>query len=266
MGQHVSDTGFATSTGADVRLLLSTWKNDHDEWVQAIVRQALSTGRALVACDVGDVYALFRQEKALDARTLPKGPPLAAAAPAAESKKFLRVTSLSEITGVNALVSGAVMTPHEGLAILHGENSSGKTGYSRLFKPLAASRTADQILGDVSQTSEFAQGALIVYDIGESEPRFRWSGETGDVAPSTRRCRVRLRSREPGVAQPRECRHSGRQGSDRRGPHYLRDRRVGAAVLDPAARDQLPARGDARRAYTDLRTVQALADTNGDID
>ncbi|MFE4464063.1 hypothetical protein ACFRCR_02990 [Oerskovia sp. NPDC056781] len=182
----MSDTDSATSTGADARVLLSTWANDNDEWVRAIVRPVLSTGRALVGSDVDDVYALFRQEKALDARTLPKEPPLAVAASPAESDEVLRITSLSEITGVNALVSGAVITPHEGLTILYGENGTGKTGYSRLFKTLAASRTADQILGDVSQASASAQGALIAYNLGEIEHRFRWSGETGGVAPFTR--------------------------------------------------------------------------------
>lgn len=182
----MSDTDSATTTGADARVLLSTWVNDNDEWVRAIVRGVLSTGRALVDSDLDDAYALFRQEKALDTRTLPKEPPLAVAASPAESDEVLRITSLSEITGVNALVSGAVITPHEGLTILYGENGTGKTGYSRLFKTLAASRTEDQILGDVSQETASEQGALIAYALGETEHRFRWSGETGGVAPFTR--------------------------------------------------------------------------------
>ncbi|MDO4039280.1 AAA family ATPase [Clavibacter michiganensis] len=167
-------------------MLLSTWANDNDEWVVAIARLVLSTGRALLDTDIDDVYALFRQENALDGRTLPKELPLAVAASPAESDEVLRITSLSEITGVNALVSDAVITPHEGLTILYGENGTGKTGYSRLFKALAASRTADQILGDVSHATASAQGALIAYNLGDTEHSFRWSGETGGVTPFTR--------------------------------------------------------------------------------
>ncbi|GAA3819521.1 AAA family ATPase [Cellulomonas soli] len=182
----MGDSESSTSSAADARVLLSTWANDNDEWVRAIVRRVLSAGRALVDSDVDEVYALFRQEKALDSRTLPKEPLLAVAASPAESDEVLRITSLSEVTGVNALVSGAVITPHAGLTLLYGENGTGKTGYSRLFKTLAGSRNADQILGDVSQANTTAQSALIAYDLGETGHTFRWSGETGGVAPFTR--------------------------------------------------------------------------------
>jgi hypothetical protein len=183
----VSETQPAVSAGVDARELLSTWANGTDEWVRAIVRRVLSDGRVLTDSDVDDVYALFRQEKALDTRTLPKEPLLAVASSPAESDEVLRITSLSEITGVNALVAGAVIEPHEGLTILYGENGTGKTGYSRLFKTLAASRTADEILGDVSQpTATTSQSALIKYDLGETPHTFRWSGESGGVSPFTR--------------------------------------------------------------------------------
>ncbi|WP_454050595.1 AAA family ATPase [Cellulomonas sp. Marseille-Q8402] len=182
----MSETEPAVSAGVDARELLSTWANGTDEWVRAIVRRVLSDGRALPASEIDDVYALFRQEKALDTRALPKEPLLAVASSPTESDEVLRITSLSQITGVNALVGGAVIEPHEGLTILYGENGTGKTGYSRLFKTLAASRTADEILGDVSQPTVTAQSALIKYDLGETPHTFRWSGEAGGVSPFTR--------------------------------------------------------------------------------
>lgn len=276
----MSDTNSATSTGADARVLLSTWANDNDEWVRAIVRGVLSTGRALVDSDVDDVYALFRQEKALDARRLPKEPPLAVAASPAESDEVLRITSLSEITGVNALVSGAVITPHEGLTILYGENGTGKTGYSRLFKTLAASRTADQILGDVSQATASAQSALIAYDLGETEHRFRWAGETGGVAPFTRMSIFDSPSVNAHVDADLEYVYvpaslalfnhvnAGIQAIEARIAADLAALATGASALlariprDATAYPLVETLG----ASTDLDTLRALADTTGDVD
>ncbi|MBN9180001.1 MAG: hypothetical protein J0J00_05530, partial [Microbacterium sp.] len=97
----------------------------------------------------------------------------------------LMVTSLSDVAGVNALISGGVIEPHEGLTILFGENGTGKTGYSRIFKALAASRTADVILGDIEATSPQSPSATIGYLLGTEARTYAWTGQRG-VAPFTR--------------------------------------------------------------------------------
>jgi hypothetical protein len=79
---------------------------------------------------------------------------LSTASNAEEADEPLIIEKLSDVAGVNALVPGAVIEPHEGLTILFGENATGKTGYSRIFKALAASRTADDvILGNIAAES-----------------------------------------------------------------------------------------------------------------
>ncbi len=181
----VTDVETITMTGFDARGLLVRWANDADEWVRSVVRRVLNDGRPLTDSDVDAVYELFRQEKALDTRTLPREPPLAIGASPAEADEVLRITSLSEVTGVNALLPGAVIDPHDGLTILYGENGTGKTGYSRLFKALAASRTADPILGDLSKSTVDSRTAMVSYTLGDAEHTFRWSGEVG-VSPFTR--------------------------------------------------------------------------------
>ena len=66
----------------------------------------------------------------------------------------LSIIRLSEVVGVNAIVTGSVIEPHPGMTILFGENGTGKTGYARIFKALAGSRTADTILGDIAASEE----------------------------------------------------------------------------------------------------------------
>ncbi|WP_457062878.1 AAA family ATPase [Mycobacteroides abscessus] len=169
----------------DPRETLATWANEQDEWVRSIVRRVLGTGRALSSDDIDVVYALFRQEKALDERTLPTEPGLTAEVLEEDAELPLAITRLSEVTGVNAIVTGSVIEPHAGMTILFGENGTGKTGYARIFKALAGSRTADAILSDITVTEVAPTSAKVEYTVGPEVKEFAWTGEQGQ-APFTR--------------------------------------------------------------------------------
>lgn len=169
----------------DPREVLASWANEQDEWVRAIVRQVLSSGRALPAADLDAVYSLFRQEKGIDERTLPPEAPLAVDLAEEDAELPLVITNLSEVTGVNAIVPGSVIEPHSGITILFGENGTGKTGYSRIFKALAGSRTADIVLGNIAAEEEVPQTAKVEYTLGSDARVLAWAGEHG-VAPFTR--------------------------------------------------------------------------------
>lgn len=173
------------SARTDPRELLSNWANGSDEWTRFIVRQVLASGRPLGADAQERAYALFRQEKALDARQFPTEEPLVLIEREDEALEPLALTSLSHVEGVNALEAGGVIEPHEGLTILFGENGTGKTGYSRIFKALAASRTADEILSDISVAAPQPQSATIGYSLGAETKTYVWTGQRG-VAPFTR--------------------------------------------------------------------------------
>jgi hypothetical protein len=180
-----SDGEHQTADGDDPRSVLSVWANESDEWVRNIVRQVLSTGRPLSTEQANTAYQLFRQEKLLDTRELPSEPQLTTAAAPQEVEEPLSLTRISEVTGVNALEPGAVIEPHAGLTILFGENGTGKTGYARILKALADSRTADVILGDISQDATTPPSAKVEYRLGEHPDTVQWRGEIG-LAPFTR--------------------------------------------------------------------------------
>lgn len=184
MGRDMDDTAKA-SARADPREVLSTWANGVDEWTRFIVRQVLAGGRSLDADDEQRAYALFRQEKGFDDRELPPEEPLVRIEREDEAVEPLILTSLSDVVGVNALEAGGVIEPHEGLTILFGENGTGKTGYSRIFKALAASRTADDILGDITLDEQQPQSATIGYALGAEAKTYAWTGQLG-VTPFNR--------------------------------------------------------------------------------
>lgn len=147
--------------------------------------EVIASGRPVGEATIDRAYQLFRQEKALDERTLPEVAPLSTETRQDEAAPPLSIVRLSEVRGVNALVSDAVIEPHEGLTILYGENGTGKTGYSRILKALADSRTADEILGNINAEDSEVQGATIEYKIGDHEEALAWGGERG-ISPFTR--------------------------------------------------------------------------------
>ena len=169
----------------DARALLADWANAKDEWVRLLVAEVIATARPVGESTIEKAFQLFRQEKALDKRELPGVPQLNVEARQDESAPPLTLTRLSEVHGINALVSGSVIEPHEGLTILYGENGTGKTGYSRVFKALANSRTADTILGDIEADAVEEQSAKLEFTLGDQTQTLAWVGDRG-VSPFTR--------------------------------------------------------------------------------
>lgn len=169
----------------DPRALLTDWANAKDEWVRLLVAEVIASARPIGDSTIEKAYQLFRQEKALDKRELPVVPQLNVEARHDESAPPLTLTRLSEVHGVNALVSGSAIEPHEGLTILYGENGTGKTGYSRIFKALANSRTADTILGDIEADAVENQSAKLEFTLGDRAQTLAWTGDRG-VSPFTR--------------------------------------------------------------------------------
>ncbi len=187
------ETEIATTEAADdeilvvtePRALLAHWANDKDEWVRSVVGEVILAGGVLTEAQVQAAYELFRQEKGFDERTFDKVGPLVVDVNVEEKAPPLVISKLSEVRGVNALVPGSVIEPHAGLTVIFGENGTGKTGYARIFKALAKSRTDGEILADVAAEAPEEPSAKILYALGDDEDEFAWGGEHG-VAPFTR--------------------------------------------------------------------------------
>ena len=176
-----------TSSRNDSRDLLVGWANKAPEWARYIVRNVIDNKAPLDGESIATAYELFLQENGLEERTLPDEPLLIASNADTETIVPLKITSLSDVTGVNALGTGNTIEPDPHLTILFGENGTGKTGYSRIFKALAESRTVDKkILGNIAHTQPEAMSATVKYRLGDSdEQRYIWRGEKG-VLPFTR--------------------------------------------------------------------------------
>jgi len=164
---------------------LADWANRKDEWARRLVRLVLASGKPVSDTDIANAYQLFLEEKRIEPRTIANEALIASAATVAEREEPLRLTRLSEVIGVNAIVPGSVVEFNEGLTILFGENGTGKTGYSRILKRLADSRKSEEILGNIHEPSApQTPSATLVYELGSAmanaaNPRLRaWSSST----------------------------------------------------------------------------------------
>ena len=175
------------SSSKNPRDFLVEWANKAPEWARYIVRNVIDNKAPLNGKSIATAYKLFLQENGLEERTLPDEPLLIASNADTETIAPLTITSLSDVIGVNALGTGNVIKPDPHLTILFGENGTGKTGYSRIFKALAESRTVDkEILGNIAHTQPEAMSAIIKYRLGDNDEQcHEWHGEKG-VPPFTR--------------------------------------------------------------------------------
>lgn len=169
----------------DPRTALAEWANQKDEWIRQIARLVLQSGQGLTESDISRVYELFRQEQAIDERRLPPEPSLEVRSDTTEYEAPLEILTISDVHGVNALKSGSTIQFSPGLTILYGENGTGKTGYARILKALANSRTADKVLPDIFDPVVQEPNVIATYKLGDDEQKFVWKGEMGQL-PFTR--------------------------------------------------------------------------------
>jgi AAA domain len=181
-----SDSPETTGSEFDPGTQLAEWANSKDEWTRRIVRLVLASGRPPSKSDTDRVYQLFLEEKRIEPRTLPPEEVIQSASTVAEREDSLVLTELSNVTGVNAIRSGSTILFNRGLTILFGENATGKTGYARILKIMANSRTAEDILSDINDPkAPTSPSAHIKYKLGSAELSKSWHGERGE-APFTR--------------------------------------------------------------------------------
>ena len=164
--------------GQDPRISLVQWANENDEWVRRIVRQILSSDSEMTPEERNLNYQLLKEEKGFEERVLPTEPLTVVSKQTLEKPETLYLTRISNVKGVNALVENAQIDFASGLTLLFGENGTGKTGYARILKCMAGSRSADEILADIFQEGDSTiPYAEIDYRVGEAQSSHQWTGE-----------------------------------------------------------------------------------------
>lgn len=80
----------------------------------------------------------------------------------------VRLKEISEVVGVNALLSGQNLSFSErGLTVIYGDNASGKSGYPRLIREAVTARVKGNLLGNVFSDEDTVQEAKVGYSVGD---------------------------------------------------------------------------------------------------
>jgi hypothetical protein len=170
----------------DPKRLLVDWANKQDAWVRHLVREIMSSRRPLGDDQADELYDAYLVEKGLADGTAPADAPLPYPTDGLAATETLRLVRMAEVSGVNALTPGASIDFSPGLTILYGENGTGKTGYARVLKRLAAVRDAEEIVPNIHSVAKApTPTARIEYELGGVADSVTWKNELG-ISPFTR--------------------------------------------------------------------------------
>lgn len=167
------------------RDLLITWANAQDGWVRLATAKVLDSGSELDGSDVDSLYAQYLAEKGLSEADPVKVELLSSAAGAAEDGATLKLVKLESVEGVNALASDQRIEFNAKLTVVFGENGAGKTGYTRVLKRAAKTRSAETVLGNVHSPAGQQPSAQVTWSLDGVEVTHRWLNEEG-LFPLTR--------------------------------------------------------------------------------
>lgn len=104
----------------------------------------------------------------------------------------VQVTRIAHLEGVNDLVAGAVLDfEPTGLTIIAGSNGTGKSGYTRILKQVAATRASEEVLPNAFDPT-VAPKAVVTYQVGDgvSATDLTWEGGATKVESPMQRVRV----------------------------------------------------------------------------
>ncbi|MBI4965554.1 MAG: AAA family ATPase [Desulfomonile tiedjei] len=167
------------------RKILVDWANKQSNWVRAIVSEVLNTAQTVSDDAVDEIYKMLLAERGLSDEPAPFIPKLLLEEGDVDATERLTLAYIKAVEGVNLLASGQEIFFNPRMTVLFGENASGKSGYVRILKCLAAVRSAEKVLPNIKATQPISCQATVGYKVSDKEQFFEWQNETG-IPPFTR--------------------------------------------------------------------------------
>lgn len=157
------------------------WLTERHKWLQtaaARMIKARALPDAVAINDLADLCILEASKQETDQFECVAAGALAQSA----SQPPIRLSKISEVTGVNAIKDGATLDfGAAGLFVIYGANGSGKSGYSRLIKQICGSRAKEELLGNVFSKERPEPSARIYVTVGDGEKDGTWKLSGGPV-------------------------------------------------------------------------------------
>jgi putative AbiEii toxin of type IV toxin-antitoxin system len=153
------------------------WSNTRPAWQRDALRRIFAAGDVTVP-DLSELVALC---KAAHGLSEPAEPDMLAERHLPISGSRTDAVSLVSMThhrGVNALAFEQTVTFGPNLTVIYGQNTAGKSGYTRILKRACRSRFTEEILGNVlSGEAPLKPLVTILFRIGTDETELAWTPE-----------------------------------------------------------------------------------------
>ena len=154
---------------------LTKWFSERPQWLQMAATRLLQQSE-LNDKDVSELANLCQQEADGELPKTTCSFPAAAFSQGAAGS--LRLCSISEIEGVNALAPKKPLEFGKGnITIVYGNNGSGKSGYVRLLKHVCGARETGILHHNVYKPGPVAQKACISFEQDGVPKTHTWSGQ-----------------------------------------------------------------------------------------
>lgn len=169
-------------SGTDVLDEILAWSEGRALWQRDALRRLL-VAENLSESDISELTELCKQPHGLAEGLVAK--PLDKSQLPDQSTKGgrIEIESIYHHCGVNALAERQSLSFGPNLTIVYGDNASGKSGYTRIFKDACRARGAEDILGNVLSESAPAQQVISIrYRVGNDGTSVEWTGKGEDTA------------------------------------------------------------------------------------
>ncbi|MEN2508601.1 AAA family ATPase [Stutzerimonas stutzeri] len=156
-----------------------SWLNGRPKWLQTAARMMIDAKRQLNEVEIKELSRLCQ----LEAKGQPD-PGFLSIAPGAlsqaASRPSVRIDEILDVHGLNAIKAGANLplgSPN--LAVIFGQNGTGKSGFARLLKQVCGSRSKDEIRSNVYDPTPTECCARFKLLVGGNPVDIHWDISSG---------------------------------------------------------------------------------------
>ena len=167
-------TSVTAAEGSAARSL-AEWANSQDGWIRLLAQSVLLERVTLDELKLDACYKQLLAEKGLVVACADQINDIDVAETLADEVPSIRLVKISNTEHVNRLLPDQTLKFNHRMTVIYGENASGKTGYVRVLKAVAGSRTAETVLPDIYRTATVSPSATIVYQLGAKTEYLEWS-------------------------------------------------------------------------------------------
>ena len=162
----------------DVQTEVRNWLHTQQDWLQEAADRLLKKG----TLDDSDIEELYKLLKTADGRKITRHRIFNELGIVSKRSHTLRLTSIGAVQGIENLSPRQPLSFGVGnLAVVYGNNGSGKSSYTRILKKVCAKPHAQNVRSNVFQSSPTKRQCDIRYCVDGSEQLATWPANAAGV-------------------------------------------------------------------------------------